>query len=74
MSLLMGSRIHENNLWIVLRFILSFAHIFLLFHEARSTHQSIISMGDVLPPISDDLFLERILKVIQEGTFNEVIA
>ena len=31
-------------------------------------------MGYVLHPILDDLFLEHILKVIMEATFDEVIA
>lgn len=31
-------------------------------------------MGSILPPIPEDLFLENILKVILEGTFDEVTA
>ena len=31
-------------------------------------------MGSILPPIPEDLFLECILEVIVEGTFDEVIA
>jgi hypothetical protein len=31
-------------------------------------------MGSILPPIPEDLFLEHIVKVILEGTFDEVTA
>ena len=73
MSLLVGIASIRSICGRLLRFILPFGHI-LLFFEACSTHQSSINMGYVLPPIPDDLFLERILKVIMEGTFDEVIA
>lgn len=33
-----------------------------------------MGVGSILLPCLDDLFLERILKVILEGTFDEVIA
>lgn len=45
-----------------------------MFSKARSTDQSSINMGFVLPPIPKDSFLERILKVILEGTFDEATA
>lgn len=42
-----------------------------MFPKVRSTDQSSINMGFALPPITEDSFLECILKVILEGTFNE---
>ena len=52
----------------------SFFHLatFSCFPKARNTHQSSINMDFVSLPILDDLFLECILKMIMEGTFDEV--